>query len=105
MHGTDKMTAMMLNMLERDGDEEDKVSLALASIGKRIKKSLKEGEVDAIIDKLNEEVGYHIHAARGGRVMITYNTPATSTSATCLATGPTGSNQLPSDAFAPEDGQ
>ena len=60
----------MLNILEKDAaDEDDEVSLALASIGKRIKKTLKDGQVDAVIDELNEVVGRHVRAARSGEVM------------------------------------
>ena len=56
-------------MLEKDAEDDDEVSLALASIGKRIKKALKDGQVDAVIDELNEVVGYHVRAARSGEVM------------------------------------
>ena len=58
----------MLNILEKDAEDDDEVSLALASIGKRIKK-LKDGQVDAVIDELNEVVGLHVKAARSGEVM------------------------------------
>ena len=64
----DEITTKVLSMLEKD-DDEDEVTLALASIGKRIKKSLKEGQVDAVIDELNEVVGRHVRAARSGGVM------------------------------------
>ena len=53
----DEVTAKVLNILEKDAEDDDEVSLALASIGKRIKKALKEGQVDAVIDELNEVVG------------------------------------------------
>ena len=53
----DEVTAKVLNILEKDAEDDDEVSLALASIGKRIKKTLKEGQVDAVIDELNEVVG------------------------------------------------
>ena len=56
----DEVTAKVLNILEKDADNDDEVSLALASIGKRIKKTLKEGQVDAVIDELNEVVGRHV---------------------------------------------
>ena len=62
----DEVTAKVLNILEKDADDDDEVSLALASIGKRIKKTLKEGQVDAVIDELNEVVGHHVWAARTG---------------------------------------
>ena len=41
----DEVTAKVLNILERDAEDDDEVSLALASIGKRIKKTLKEGKL------------------------------------------------------------
>ena len=53
----DEVTAKVLNILEKDAEDDDEVSLALASIGKRIKKTLEEGQVDAVIDELNEVVG------------------------------------------------
>ena len=56
-----------MNILEKD--DEDEVTLALASIGKRIKKSLKDGQVDVLIDELNEVVGHHVRSARSGGVM------------------------------------
>ena len=59
----------MLNILEKDADKDDEVSLALASIGQQIKKALKEGQVDAVIDELNEVVGCHVRAARSGKVV------------------------------------
>ena len=65
----DEVTAKVLNILEKDAEDDDEVSLALASIGKRIKKALKEGQVDAVIDELNEVVGRHVRAARSGEVM------------------------------------
>ena len=40
----DEVTARMLNILEKDA-EDDEVSLALASIGKRIKQTLKVGKL------------------------------------------------------------
>ena len=40
-------------VLEKD-DDEDEESLALASIGKHIKKSLNDAQVDAVLDELNE---------------------------------------------------
>ena len=55
-------------MLEKD-DDEDEVSLALASIGKRIKKLLNDAQVEAILDDLNEVVGHHVRTARGSGVM------------------------------------
>ena len=51
------------------GKDDNEVTLALASIGKMIKKSLKEEEADAIIDKLNEVVGCHVCAVHGGVIM------------------------------------
>ena len=65
MLGRDEVTAKVLNILEKDAEDDDKVSLALASIGKRIKKTLKDGQVYAVIE-LNEVVGYHVRAARSG---------------------------------------
>ena len=65
----DEVTAKVLNILEKDAEDDDEVSLALASIGKRIKKTLKEGQVDAVIDELNEVVGQHVRAPRSGNVM------------------------------------
>ena len=59
----------MLNILEKDAEDDDEVSLALASIGKRIKKTLKEGQVDAVIDEMNKVVGRHVRAARSGKVV------------------------------------
>ena len=53
----DEVTAKVSNILEKDAEDDDEVSLALTSIGKRIKKALKEGQVDAVIDELNEVVG------------------------------------------------
>ena len=47
----DEVTAKVLNILEKDAEDDDEVSLALASIGKRIKKTLKDGQVDAVIDE------------------------------------------------------
>ena len=55
----DYMAAKVLTMLEKD-DDEDEVSLALASIWKHIKKSLNDAQVDAILDELNEVVGCHV---------------------------------------------
>ena len=66
----DEVTAKVLNILEKDADDDDEISLALASIGKRIKKTLKEGQVDAVIDELNEVVGHHVRAARTGVPMV-----------------------------------
>ena len=37
--GRDEVTAKVLNILEKDAEDDDKVSLVLASIGKRIKKN------------------------------------------------------------------
>ena len=54
----------------KDDKNDDEVSLAFASIGKWIKKLFKEGEVDAVIDELNEVVGHHVRAASNGGVMI-----------------------------------
>ena len=54
-------------MLEKDDDDE--VTLALAAIGKRIKKSLNDAKIDAILDELNEVVCCHVGTARGGGVM------------------------------------
>ena len=65
----DEVTAKVLNILEKDAEDDDEVSLALASIGKRIKKTFKEGQVDAVIDELNEVVGCHVRAARSGEVV------------------------------------
>ena len=65
----DEVTAKVLNILEKDAEDDDEVSLALASICKRIKKTLKDGQVDAIIDELNEVVSHHVRAARNGEVM------------------------------------
>ena len=65
----DEVTAKVLNILEKDAEDDDEVSLALASIGKRIKKTLREGQVDAVIDELNEVVGQHVRAVRSGDVM------------------------------------
>ena len=62
----DDMAAKVLTMLEKDDDE---VSLASASIGKRIKKSLNDAKVDAVLDELNEVVGHHVRTARGGGIM------------------------------------
>ena len=64
----DHMAAKVFTMLEKD-DDEDEVSLALASIGKRIKKSLNDAEVDAVLDELNEVVRCHVRTARGGGIM------------------------------------
>ena len=64
----DDMAAKVLTMLEKD-DDEDEVSLALASIGKHIKKSLNDAQVDAVLDELNEVVGSHVRTARGGGIM------------------------------------
>ena len=64
----DDMAVKVLTMLEKD-DDEDEVSLALASIGKRIKKSLNDAQVDAVLDELNEVVGHHVRTARGGGIM------------------------------------
>ena len=61
----DDMAAKVLTMLEKD-DDKDEVSLALASIGKCIKKSLNDAQVDAVLDELNEVVGCHVSTARGG---------------------------------------
>ena len=73
----DEVTAKVLNILEKDAaDEDDEVSLALASIGKRIKKTLKDGQVDAVIDELNEVVGRHVRAARSGEVMAYQRPPS-----------------------------
>ena len=47
----------------------------MASIGKRIKKTLKEGQVDAVIDELNEVVGHHVQAARTGVPMVYQRQP------------------------------
>ena len=63
----DDMASKVLNMLEKDEDE-DKVTLALASIGKR-RKSLNDAQIDAILDELNKVVGYHVRTARSGGVM------------------------------------
>ena len=67
-HERDDMAAKVLTMLEKD-DDEDEVSLALASIGKRIKKSLNDAQVDAVLDELNEVVRCHVRTARGGGIM------------------------------------
>ena len=67
-HERDDMTSKVLTMLEED-DDDDEVTLALASIGKRIKKSLNDAQIDAILDELNEVVGHHDRTARGGGVM------------------------------------
>ena len=67
-HERDDMATEVLNILEKD-DDEDEVTLALASIGKRIKKLLNDPQVNAILDELNEVVGYHVRTARGGGVM------------------------------------
>ena len=48
---------------------DDEVTLTLASIGKRIKKSFNDTQIDAILDELNEVVGYHVRTAQGGGVM------------------------------------
>ena len=64
----DDMAAKVLTMLEMD-DNEDEVSLALASTGKHIKKSLNDAQVDAVLDELNEVVGCHVRTARGGGIM------------------------------------
>ena len=64
----DDMAAKVLTMLEKD-DDEDEVSLALASIGKHIKKSLNDAQVGAVLDELNEVVGHHVRTARGGGIM------------------------------------
>ena len=45
----DEMASKVLDMLKKD-DGEDEVTLALASIGKRIKKSLNDAQVDAVLD-------------------------------------------------------
>ena len=65
-HERDDMAAKVLTMLEKDDDE---VSLALASIGKHIKKSLNDAQVDAALDELNEVVGCHLRTARGDGIM------------------------------------
>ena len=65
----DEVTTKVLNLLEKDAEDDDEVSLALASIGKRILKTLKEGQIDAVIDELNEVVGHHVRAARSGDMM------------------------------------
>ena len=65
----DEVTAKVLNILEKDADDDDEVSLALASIGERIQKALKDGQLDAVIDELNEVVGHHVRAATSGKVM------------------------------------
>ena len=65
----DEGTAKVLNILEKDTEDDDKVSLALASIGRRIKKTPKDGQVDAVIDELNEVVGHDVRAARSVEVM------------------------------------
>ena len=65
----DDITTKVLNLLEKDAENDDEVSLALASIGKRILRSLKEGQIDAAIKELNEVVGCHVRAARSGDVM------------------------------------
>ena len=61
----DEMALKVLNMLKKD---EDEVTLALTSIGKRIMKSLSDAQVD-VLDELNEVVGHHVRTARGGGVM------------------------------------
>ena len=58
-----------MSILEKDNDYEHEVTLTLASIGKRIKKSLKDEQVDAVHDELNEVVGHHLRSARSGRVI------------------------------------
>ena len=59
-----------MNLLEKNAnDDDDKVSLALGSIVMRIKKTLKDGQIDAVIDELNEVVGCHVRAARNGEAM------------------------------------
>ena len=50
------------------------ITLALASTGKHIKKTLTEGEVEAVIDELND-VGWHVHAALGGGVVMYQRQP------------------------------
>ena len=65
----DEVTAKVLNILEKDAEDDDEVSLALASIGKRIKKTLKEGQVDAVIDELNEVVSRHVRVVRSSKVV------------------------------------
>ena len=65
----DEVTTKVLNIIEKDAEDDDEVTLALASAGKRIKKTLKDGQVDAVIDELNEVVGHHVRAARSGEVM------------------------------------
>ena len=65
----DEVTAKVLNILEKDAEDDDELSLALTSIGKRIKKALKDGQVDAVIDELNEVVGQHVRAARSCEVI------------------------------------
>ena len=47
----------------------------MASIGKRIKKSLKDNQVDAVIDELNEVVGHYVRAARSGGPMVYQRQP------------------------------
>ena len=64
----DDITSKVPNMLEKD-DDEDEVTPALASIGKRIKKLLNDAQIDAILDELNEVIGCHVRTARGGGVM------------------------------------
>ena len=63
-----KKASKVLNMLEKD-DDEDEVTMALASIGKRIKKSLNDAQMDAILDELNKVVRHHMRAARGDGMM------------------------------------
>ena len=59
----DEIKAKVLNILDKDDEDEDEVTLALASIDKRIKKSLKNGQVDVVIE------GHHVRSARSGGVM------------------------------------
>ena len=87
------------------------MSLALASIGKRIKKTLKEGQVDAVIDELNEAVGQHMRAARSGEVMgyqrqPTIQQPPQIASPSTTATAATTASQFPTYATStpPKDG-
>ena len=65
----DDVTSKVLSILEKDNEYEDEVTLTLASIGKRIKKSLKDEQVDAVLDELNEVVGHHLRSARSGGVI------------------------------------
>ena len=65
----DDITSKVLSILEKDNEYEDEVTLTLASIGKRIKKSLKDEQVDAVLDELYEVVGCHLRSARSGGVI------------------------------------